>query len=85
VTHGYTCAAHLEEIEALEPDYLGPTWQKDAFDRWKLPESEFMLGWQIAGWCEVDRLDRHQVETLLRLFEAHRSSRCSMAVELATP
>ncbi|MCS0601110.1 terminase [Streptomyces sp. LP11] len=38
-----------EEIEALEPDYLGPTWQKDAFGRWKLPE--FTLGWQIAGWC----------------------------------
>ncbi|WP_329289544.1 terminase [Streptomyces pseudovenezuelae] len=39
----------LEEIEALEPEYLGPTWQKDAFGRWKLPE--FTLGWQIAGWC----------------------------------
>ncbi|KPC89296.1 terminase [Streptomyces sp. NRRL WC-3753] len=38
-----------EEIEALEPEYLGPTWQKDAFGRWKLPE--FTLGWQIAGWC----------------------------------
>ncbi|MFE9924277.1 hypothetical protein ACFYQA_22645 [Streptomyces sp. NPDC005774] len=39
----------LEEIEALEPEYLGPTWQKDAFGRWKLPEHT--LGWQIAGWC----------------------------------
>lgn len=73
----------LDEIEALEPDYLGLTWQKDAFDRWKLPE--FMLSWQIADWCEVDRIGRHHVETLLRLFEAHRSSRRSTAVELATP
>lgn len=39
----------LEEIDALEPEYLGPTWQKDAYGRWKLPE--FTLGWQIAGWC----------------------------------
>ncbi|PPS67159.1 hypothetical protein BV882_38925 [Streptomyces sp. 46] len=73
----------LEEIELLEPNYLGPTWQKDAFDRWRLPE--FMLGWRIAGWCEVDRIGRQHVETLVRLFEAHRSSRRSTAVELDTP
>ncbi|AWN07300.1 terminase large subunit [Streptomyces phage Nabi] len=39
----------LEEIEALEPDFLGPTWQKDAFGQWVLPKHT--LGWQIAGWC----------------------------------
>jgi hypothetical protein len=38
-----------EEIEALEPTYIGPTWQKDAFGNWRLPEKT--LGWQIAGWC----------------------------------
>ncbi|AWN07224.1 terminase large subunit [Streptomyces phage Rana] len=38
-----------EEIEALEPDFLGPTWQKDAFGQWVLPKHT--LGWQIAGWC----------------------------------
>ncbi|MFG2209935.1 terminase [Streptomyces sp. NPDC091682] len=39
----------LEEIEALEPEFHGPTWQKDAFGQWKLPART--LGWQIAGWC----------------------------------
>ncbi|AKY03689.1 terminase large subunit [Streptomyces phage Lannister] len=39
----------LEEIEALEPTYIGPTWQKDAFGQWVLPKHT--LGWQIAGWC----------------------------------
>src|SRR4051794_21637497 len=38
-----------EEIDALEPVYIGPTWQRDAFGRWLLPECT--LGWQIAGWC----------------------------------
>ncbi|QYW07854.1 terminase large subunit [Streptomyces phage RedBear] len=39
----------LDEIEALEPTYIGPTWQKDAFGQWVLPKRT--LGWQIAGWC----------------------------------
>ncbi|AGM12105.1 terminase large subunit [Streptomyces phage Sujidade] len=39
----------LEEIEALEPEFHGPTWQKDAFGQWVLPK--YTLGWQIAGWC----------------------------------
>ncbi|ATE85111.1 terminase large subunit [Streptomyces phage Goby] len=39
----------LEEIEALEPEFHGPTWQKDAFGQWVLPKHT--LGWQIAGWC----------------------------------
>lgn len=38
-----------EELEIIEPVKIGPTWQKDAFGRWILPE--FTLGWQIAGWC----------------------------------
>jgi hypothetical protein len=33
----------LEEIELLEPNYPGPTWQKDAFNRWKLPEQDARL------------------------------------------
>lgn len=72
-----------EEIDALEPQYLGPAWQKDTFNRSKLPE--IMLGCQIADWCEVGRISQHHVETLFRLFEAHRSSRRATAVELATP
>ncbi|MEU5403724.1 terminase [Streptomyces sp. NPDC005963] len=39
----------IEEIEALEPEFHGPTWMRDAFGRWKLPTHT--LGWQIAGWC----------------------------------
>ncbi|MFI5863553.1 terminase [Streptomyces sp. NPDC051546] len=38
-----------EEIELLEPTFIGPTWQKDAFGRWVLPAKT--LGWQVAGWC----------------------------------
>ena len=37
-----------EEREIVEPCKLGPTWMKDAFGRWVLPEHT--LGWQIAGW-----------------------------------
>ncbi|MFE7124041.1 terminase [Streptomyces sp. NPDC057617] len=39
----------VEEIEALEPTFLGPTWLKNPDDSWKLPKHT--LGWQIAGWC----------------------------------
>ncbi|MFD7259329.1 terminase [Streptomyces sp. NPDC059874] len=38
-----------EEIDLLEPSFIGPTWQKDAFGRWTLPDKT--LGWQIAGWA----------------------------------
>ncbi|WP_405799485.1 terminase [Streptomyces sp. NBC_01506] len=38
-----------KEIDLLEPTFIGPTWQKDAFGRWVLPTKT--LGWQIAGWC----------------------------------
>ncbi|MGI5530164.1 hypothetical protein ACQEVX_23075 [Streptomyces syringium] len=42
-------ALTIEEIEALEPSFIGPTWQRNADDSWLLPEHT--LGWQIAGWC----------------------------------
>jgi hypothetical protein len=38
-----------EEIELLEPTFMGPTWQKEASGQWLLPSKT--LGWQIAGWC----------------------------------
>ncbi|MFE5663395.1 terminase [Streptomyces niveus] len=38
-----------EEIDLLEPTFIGPTWQKDPYGRWALPTKT--LGWQIAGWC----------------------------------
>lgn len=39
----------LEELELLEPAYLGPTWKCDPTDgKWLLPQ--WTLGWQIAGW-----------------------------------
>ncbi|MEU2854151.1 terminase [Streptomyces syringium] len=38
-----------EEIDALEPTFLGPTWAREPDGSWKLPEHT--LGWQIAGWC----------------------------------
>lgn len=37
----------LEEIDLLEPTFIGPTWQKDAFGRWVLPDKT--LGWQVAS------------------------------------
>jgi hypothetical protein len=38
-----------EEIDALEPIFLGPTWLRNDDGSWLLPEKT--LGWQIAGWC----------------------------------
>ncbi|GGN40190.1 hypothetical protein FHR83_007096 [Actinoplanes campanulatus] len=38
-----------EEIEALEPDFYGPTWQRNDDGSWHLPR--WTLGWQIAAWC----------------------------------
>lgn len=40
---------NAEEIDALEPILLGPTWRKHLDGSWVLPEHT--LGWQIAGWC----------------------------------
>ena len=37
-----------EEIDALEPVYLGVTWRRNDDGSWLLPERT--LGWQIAGW-----------------------------------
>jgi hypothetical protein len=39
----------VEEIHALEPTYLGPTWKTNPDGSWFLPQRT--LGWQIAGWC----------------------------------
>ncbi|AWY07571.1 terminase [Streptomyces phage Yosif] len=38
-----------EEIDALDPTFLGPTWLTNEDGSWKLPART--LGWQIAGWC----------------------------------
>jgi hypothetical protein len=38
-----------EEIEALEPVYIGPTWLREEDGRWFLPEHT--LGWEIIGWA----------------------------------
>lgn len=39
-----------DEIDALAPVYLGPTWQRHPLTgKWILPDRT--LGWQIAGWC----------------------------------
>lgn len=39
----------LEELDLLEPTYLGPTWKCDPTDgKWLLPQ--WTLGWQVAGW-----------------------------------
>lgn len=40
----------IEDIEALEPSFLGPTWDTDAAG-WVLPDRNRTLGWHIAGWC----------------------------------
>jgi hypothetical protein len=42
-------ALTAEEIDALPPTFIGPTWERGMFGEWKLPEHT--LGWQIAGWC----------------------------------
>ncbi len=39
------------EIDALKPNYIGPTWQKDESGAWVLPSKS--LGWEIAGWCST--------------------------------
>lgn len=37
-----------EEIELLDPIFLGPTWNTNGDGSWHLPERT--LGWQILGW-----------------------------------
>lgn len=39
----------LDEIEGLEPDFIGPTWACGPDGKWLLPHRT--LGWEIAGWC----------------------------------
>ncbi|MEV4642763.1 terminase [Actinoplanes sp. NPDC049548] len=38
-----------EEIDLLEPEYIGPTWAKNSDGSWNLPR--WTIGWQIAAWC----------------------------------
>src|SRR5699024_2120999 len=38
-----------EAAALVVPDHIGPSWERDAFGRFKVPERT--LGWQIAGWC----------------------------------
>lgn len=37
-----------EEIDLLDPTFIGQTCKKDAFGRWVLPNKTF--GWQTVGW-----------------------------------
>lgn len=39
----------IDEIAALEPTYLGPSWRRCAEGGWDLPERT--LGWQVLGWA----------------------------------
>lgn len=39
-----------EDIESLDPVFLGPTWGRDSAG-WILPAKNRTLGWHIAGWC----------------------------------
>lgn len=43
-------ALSIEEIEALAPNFIGPTWKRDSAG-WVLPDRSCTLGWHIAGWC----------------------------------
>ena len=40
----------IEEIEALAPVFIGPTWTRDSAG-WVLPAHNRTLGWHIAGWA----------------------------------
>ena len=39
------------DYDALEPTYLGPSWQRDGDGKLILPEPNRTLGWDILGWC----------------------------------
>lgn len=40
----------LEDIDALEPDYIGPTWKRHPVTgKWHLPKRT--IGWQVAEWA----------------------------------
>lgn len=38
-----------DQLEALQPVYIGPTWLREEDGRWFLPERS--LGWEIIGWA----------------------------------
>ncbi|MFD3325813.1 hypothetical protein [Streptomyces sp. NPDC058701] len=75
-------ALTAEEIDALEPFFLGPTWHRESDGSWKLPEHT--LGWQIAGWCAEYlnsedggpwRFTREQLRFLLHWYAVDESGR----------
>ncbi len=38
-----------EEIEALEPTFIGPVWQRNEDGGWALPKHT--IGWELLGWA----------------------------------
>ncbi|WP_199314939.1 hypothetical protein [Streptomyces cadmiisoli] len=71
-----------EEIDALEPTFLGPTWLREQDRIWKLPERT--LGWQIARWCAEflkaedggpDASTREQLRFVLWLYAVDETGR----------
>lgn len=42
-------ALSLEEVEALDHIFIGPTWRRNFKGKWDLPKHT--LGWEIAEWC----------------------------------
>lgn len=40
----------IEEIEALQHNFIGPTWQRDPLEtgKWLLPDRT--IGWAVAEW-----------------------------------
>jgi len=42
-----------EEIDALQPTYLGPTWTRGPLGNYVIPDDLGIrtLGWEIAAWC----------------------------------
>jgi hypothetical protein len=40
----------VEQIEALEPYYIGPTWQRGPVGTFIEPK--YTIGWDVIFWCE---------------------------------
>lgn len=38
-----------EQIDELEPIFIGPTWKRNEDGSWLLPQRT--LGWEVIGWC----------------------------------
>lgn len=39
---------YQEQVDLLDPIYVGPTWRRNDLGKWDLPEHT--LGWQVIGW-----------------------------------